>query len=130
MSDNVRTIFEESVEAALRKLPTLSGFDGSEKPLMIRGEEMYLVDSATGTVVTTGVSFSPPQVIWLLELTSTGGSAIVTLTGVRRDTEASETIATYNLSSGETLFDANDITDHASFSWSKTGAGTVTARVR
>lgn len=83
-----------------------------------------------GGEIAAGEPFTPFQVIWLLMLTcDNAGSATVTLTGVRRDTGVSETVATYILSAGETVQDANDRTDHVSFSWSKTGAGNVMARV-
>lgn len=83
-----------------------------------------------GGTVAAGVPFSPFQVVWLFALScDAAGPATVTLTGVRLDTGASETVATYSLSAGETITDANDRTDHARFSWSKTGSGNVTARV-
>lgn len=83
-----------------------------------------------GGEIAAGQPFTPFQTIWLLALAcDNAGSATVTLTGVRRDTGVSETVATYNLLAGETVQDANDRTDHVSFSWSKTGAGNVTARV-
>lgn len=82
-----------------------------------------------GGPVAANTPFTPFQGIWFLQLVCDyAGSATVTLTGVRFDTGASETVATYSLSAGETVRDANDRMDHASFSWSATGSGNVTAR--
>ena len=83
-----------------------------------------------GGPVLADTPFTPFQTIWLLEMVCDNvGAATVTLTGVRRDTGVSETVATYNLSAGETVNDANDRTDHVSFSWFKTGAGNIVAKV-
>lgn len=81
-------------------------------------------------IVPQDTPFAPHQVIWLIELTcDNAGSAVVTLSGVRRDDASTETVATYSLAAGETLIDANDSSDHGGFSWAKTGTGAVTVRV-
>ena len=102
---------------------------GGEPNLDIR-MSVGLIRGTTPTAIAAATAFTPIQTIWLFELTcSAAGSATVTLSGVRRDDASTETVATYSLIASQALVDANDRTDHVSFSWTKTGTGAVTARV-
>jgi len=110
--------------AGLIRAPILAGLADGSVAVAAAGVGTSPVAAAASA------SFIPFQTIWLFELTcSAAGSAIVTLSGVRRDDATTETVATYSLAADETLVDANDRTDHVSFSWTKTGTGAVTARV-
>lgn len=110
-------------------LPGYRPGTGGEPNLDIR-MTVGLIRGTTPTAIAAATAFHPIHPIWLFELTcDAAGSATVTLSGVRRDDASTEVIATYNLIASQTLVDANDRTDHSSFSWTKTGTGAVTARV-
>lgn len=108
---------------SLVRAPILAGLASGDVPV-------GALTPSSPASIPAATAFAPYQTIWLFELAcDAAGSAVVTLSGVRRDDASTEVIATYNLAASQTLVDANDSTDHVSFSWTKTGTGAVTARV-